>query len=922
MKVPFRLWRRTESAPADALLILSDEPADVLRVCARLGMGRLPAIHRVAGGFLVLRADAGSPRGLEDSPSGLAGVAAIRLRAVCPNFYIPVDAELSPALGTDEARALVRERGLVFLPGDRVLAFAPDQPVAAARLINGGEVRRRAWQALPAPRVRAERIRSIILELPNESPEAILEAGAGDIGTEAPRPADSGLGSQIFGQATLNAGKMLFHLGNFFGFKGLAGLGANWMKQAMTLAPRLSEGLLGKQEAALRELLRQFREGKLDDALRRALPLGDGTGRGGTTPYTGQELPRHSLLYSLSSLLGGSGGAPTPIWYGGADVQAELAREYRHAAEQAVRRGDYRRAAFIYGKLLADYRMAANVLMQGCLFHDAAMLYLTKLDDRRAAARAFESAGEVDRAVEIYRRLGEHVLAGDALRRAGEEELAFLEYHTAAEQMASAGNYQGAGELMAGKAERPDLARHYYGEGWQRRPYGGWLPCGLALVHMHADARAFEPLQTLVAEARTHFERPGDEASAERFCNELALLADRPALAEVREELRDQALLTLATKLQQRTQMEARPGNTVSVLMGRAGVWATAAVSDADHAFRAAFQQPVKETAPRPFVQVRLVVGARPVTAACYAPMTGDVFVGFAHGDVACFRPVSGEVFPVKEREGRFPVVSLAVSSHGEVVCVLQASEEHVRFRCYARVPDGTYRVFDHSDEVFTSDVAWLTPLLAEADYVVGLLAEEEFQVRHVVSLRRDRPNLHVPIEDLRVALLIPGLFPGSVQTALLLLQRGCLVCYPSVGTEDFYTVSLGWTPTIPPGSTLQTPPISWLAYGNDLELVGIDDGVLNWSRLHFSESRMEVVARSTATTNFTAATLVRPSLVAGVSSERIEWLRAGATQLTRQSVTPARLPDAVACFASATTGELLIVCQDGTLVRVPVPQG
>ena len=56
-------------------------------------------------------------------------------------------------------------------------------------------------------------------------------------------------------------------------------------------------------------------------------------------------------------------------------MQRELAAEYRKAAEQAIRRGDYRRAAFIYGKLLRDYRTAANVLMQGGLHHDAAVLF-------------------------------------------------------------------------------------------------------------------------------------------------------------------------------------------------------------------------------------------------------------------------------------------------------------------------------------------------------------------------------------------------------------------------------------------------------------------------------------------------------------------------------------------------------------------
>jgi tetratricopeptide (TPR) repeat protein len=726
----------------------------------------------------------------------------------------------------------------------------------------------------------------------------------------------------MLGQAALNAGKVLFQLGNLFGIKLLAGLGASWMKRAMQMAPRLSEGLLGRQEAALRELLRQFREGKLDEALRRALPLGDNGTRGGT-PYTGQELPYHSLFYSLSNLLGGSGRGPAPIWYGGADVQTELAREYRHAAEQAVRKGDYRRAAFIYGKLLADYRMAANVLMQGCLFHDAALIYLSKLDDRRAAARAFEAAGEIDRAVELYRRLGEHVLAGDAFRRAGEEELAFLEYRQAAEKMAATGNYLGAGELMAGKAERPALAREYYREGWQRRPQGTPIACALALAKMHSAEREFPALRELVGEARQHFERPGDETLAERFFNDIALLADRPHLAEVRDELRDQALLGLAVKLRQRAAIERRPGNAVSTLFGRAGVWPVAAVHDADHAFRDVFQQPVRELADRPLARVRLGVGR--VTAACHAPMTGDIFVGFLSGDVVCFRPATGKVLPVKGGDGMH-VLSLATSSHGEVLCVLQTNDSSSRLRCYARMTDGTFTPFDHVEESFAPGKGMLTPQLAEADYVVGLLAEDEFQVRHVVSNRRDRPNLHVQVGDLQAALLIPGLFPASVQTALVLLQRDCVICYPSVGTEDFYTAALGWTPSIKDGSTLLTAPLSWLLYANDLELAGIDDGVLNWSRLHFGETRMEVVARSTAPrtqrTNFTAAALVRPSLVAGVSPERVEWLRAGATHLTVWEITTASLPQAVACFASAATGELLVIGQDGVLVRIPLPQG
>ena len=122
--------------------------------------------------------------------------------------------------------------------------------------------------------------------------------------------------------------------------------------------------MLGRQEGALRELLRQFREGDVERALRHALPLGGDGGRGGHA-LGRRQAPRRSTRRTRSSRSSGSGRGPTGIWFGGFDVQAELAREYRKAAEEAERRGDYRRAAYIHGKLLNDFATAAHLLCPG-----------------------------------------------------------------------------------------------------------------------------------------------------------------------------------------------------------------------------------------------------------------------------------------------------------------------------------------------------------------------------------------------------------------------------------------------------------------------------------------------------------------------------------------------------------------------------
>src|SRR5207245_2880975 len=128
----------------------------------------------------------------------------------------------------------------------------------------------------------------------------------------------------------------------------------------LSLAPQLSEALLGKQEAALRALLDEFRKGNIEKALRRAVTFRDDMGRGARAA-TGANLPVHNLRYSLDDLLASSSG-PGRIWYSKVDLLEQLRRQYRQQAEKAVRAGDYRRAAFIHGKLLSDFAAAANVL--------------------------------------------------------------------------------------------------------------------------------------------------------------------------------------------------------------------------------------------------------------------------------------------------------------------------------------------------------------------------------------------------------------------------------------------------------------------------------------------------------------------------------------------------------------------------------
>ena len=120
---------------------------------------------------------------------------------------------------------------------------------------------------------------------------------------------------------------------------------------------------------------------KTDDALRHAVPIGEEPGRG-SQAYGSARLPTHGLFWSLAGLFGGGG--RSSIWAGGnPDTWRDLIAEYHKAVRSAADRGDFRRAALVYAKLLSDFRSAAAVLAQGGLHRESAILFRDKVHDRR-----------------------------------------------------------------------------------------------------------------------------------------------------------------------------------------------------------------------------------------------------------------------------------------------------------------------------------------------------------------------------------------------------------------------------------------------------------------------------------------------------------------------------------------------------------
>src|SRR5262249_54358703 len=154
-------------------------------------------------------------------------------------------------------------------------------------------------------------------------------------------------------------------------------------------------------------------------------------------------------------------------------------------------------------------------------------------------------------------------------------------------------------------------------------------------------------------EASTFFEPDGNDAAAGQFFNAVMSLADRDDLAEVRDELRDQARMGLARKLRQNAS-SARRADLVSQLLGQPGTWPAAVVGDAHFAMKV-----TERTAPAPVASTPVYLGGGTVTAVVSAHLTGDVLIGFSDGTVVCFQPLSSAVVRTFSST-RDPVSSLA----------------------------------------------------------------------------------------------------------------------------------------------------------------------------------------------------------------------------------------------------------------------
>jgi tetratricopeptide (TPR) repeat protein len=161
----------------------------------------------------------------------------------------------------------------------------------------------------------------------------------------------------------------------------------------------LGNNLRQQIEDRLRETERLLKQGRIDEALKRAIAAAD---RDAANARLSTRLADTRTNLDLSFSARRAGGS---IPMGGQSHQA-LRKRYRELAQSCEDNGDYRRAAFIWDELLGDAHSAVGALEKAKLYKEAAKLAMARNLPGGDVVRLWYQAGQRDVAIALAKRYG------------------------------------------------------------------------------------------------------------------------------------------------------------------------------------------------------------------------------------------------------------------------------------------------------------------------------------------------------------------------------------------------------------------------------------------------------------------------------------------------------------------------------------
>lgn len=212
------------------------------------------------------------------------------------------------------------------------------------------------------------------------------------------------------------------------------------------------ERLTGRQARYFADLLERLERGDLDEALRRAIPLGGGSNEAPRRLKLGVPSPRADLTI-VPDREGASSTIPVDD-----GLQGLLRSQYEKAFQSLERQGRVREAAFVLAELLQQHARAVDFLEKhGELRLAAEIAEARGMPAERIVALWF-LAGDRERAIALARRNGAFLAAITRLERSNRPEAAMLRLEYG-DLLARAGRFLEAVDVVWPVPEGRNLAR-------------------------------------------------------------------------------------------------------------------------------------------------------------------------------------------------------------------------------------------------------------------------------------------------------------------------------------------------------------------------------------------------------------------------------------------------------------------------------
>lgn len=390
-----------------------------------------------------------------------------RCQSVSSHLFIPEKSTVFPSVAEVELEKLLSKSRYVMHPDFGMVELSdewnPDQLLVLPPIINTNVTKPNPSVYMPA-RVRSFQIRAL-------PPDEVLRKISENLFPKQEKLADKPLNP--LEKARLGLYKMIFAKGKGTG-NGPSPATAKWASGLDNFLAKLfgSEGKLDKlqqdfedleqrNKKQIERLMDMFKKDP-DTALKYAIPLdNEGSTRGGSVGKLDL-----SMRWFDFSLFGGnkqSGSGSINL----GDNFHQLQNQYNTTAEELLKQKEYKKAAFVYLKLLKNYNKAAEALESGHYYQEAATIHLKHTRNELKAAQCYEKGNMTMDAISLYKKLGDNEKAGDLYMSISNRVEAMVQYGKVVDSFTLKNQYVKASLIYKLKMNDLSSAQALLIKGWK-----------------------------------------------------------------------------------------------------------------------------------------------------------------------------------------------------------------------------------------------------------------------------------------------------------------------------------------------------------------------------------------------------------------------------------------------------------------------